>query len=293
MKKKIAVLFCGLCNINPKNIDGIFSAFDKISSDYDVTVDYYMHLWNDENMFPENFDGKRVHGRPDQSYYEYLPTEDKSLHANVIDNINPKMIVYSNYSDTINNSFYDGTPSYISFVNTLGQFYAFDKLLNSANYDDYDLIIRWRYDLLVNHHDFSLNMSNALNSLSPNVKYFASKDTHIIGGGHGKYGNNDRWFGITPNLIQDFNSLHKKMYVETKKESHMGDYTYVEEAFLNIITAANPNRVSVQFIERVIRKNMLICENYSSMSKDEQDSQLNGISIWVGPEHANNGYTPD
>lgn len=290
MRKKIAVLLCGLCNINPKNIDGIFGAFKYLTSKFEADVDFYMHLWSDKNMFPDGFTGDREIRNPDDGYYEYLPTEDLSLHEQVIKFISPKMVIYSDFADTVKKPYYKDYPSYISYVNTLGQFYGLEKLINSANYNEYDIIIRWRYDLLANHHHFSNNLVTALNQLNKNDKNFLSKDIHMIGGGYGKFGNNDRWFGFTPNLVNDFKNIHKDMFIETN--GNPGNDIYVEEGFLNLLNRMELTRVSVQFTERVIRKSMLISDTFTSLSKNEQDSELEQFSLWIGPEHANNGYTP-
>jgi len=291
MKKKIAILLCGLCNTNPKNIDGIFGAFKYLTSNFDADVDFYMHLWNDENRFPVGFTGDREIRNYENGYYEYLPTEDRSLHEQVIKHISPKMIVYSDFADTANKPYYKDYPSYISYVNTLGQFYALEKLLNSANYDEYDLIVRWRYDLLANHNHFSNNLFTALSELNNTDRYFFSKDIHMIGGGYGKFGNNDRWFGFTPNLVNDLKTIHRDIFIETNGDPD--NEIYVEEGFLNLLNRIDFTRVSVQFTERIMRKNMLINEEYTSMTKDQQDSELENFSIWIGPEHANNGYTPN
>ena len=291
MKKKVAVLLCGLCNINPKNIDGIFGAFKYLTSNFDVDVDYYMHLWNEDNIFPMGFSGKRELHNPQDGYYEYIPTENKSLHENVINHLSPKMVIYSNFADTVSKDYYKGNPEYISYVNTLGQFYAFEKLINSCDYSEYDVIIRWRYDLLANHHHFSNNLFTAINQCNLSEKNLFSKDVRMIGGGYGKLGNNDRWFGFTPNAIDDFKNIHKDLFIEIHENSTEAEI-YVEEGFLNLLNRMNLTRVSVQFSERIIRKNMSIINNFSLLSKDEQDDELEKFSIWVGPEHANNGYTP-
>jgi hypothetical protein len=289
MRKKIAIMLCGLCNTNPKNFDAVFGVFERLSSMYDIDIDYYMHLWTNERRFPENFDGDEEIRF--NSYYEYLPTEDISLQEKVIKRISPKSIIYSDFSETADNSYYVDYPAYISYVNTLGQFYAVEKIVNSCDLSNYDLILRWRYDLVVNHHDFISEISNVIMNIDQSKKNFITKDFHIIAGGYNKIGSNDRWFGFTPSGLNDFTNMHEILFINTGGAERK--LIWVEEGFYNFVVGRQFERTIVNFEERVLRKNMIVTENYTDMNRDGQQEELQNFSMWIGPEHANNGYHPN
>lgn len=288
MRKRVAILLCGLCNTNPRNFDAVFGVFERLSSMHNINIDYYMHLWTNQRRFPENFNGKEELRW--ENYYEYLPSENELLQQEVINRISPKGVIYSDFSETANKDYYTDHPAYVSYVNTLGQFYAVEKIVNSYDLTNYDLILRWRYDLVVNHHDFISEISKTILKLDKSKKNLITKDFHVIGGGYNKLGSNDRWFGFTPNGLNDFTNIHEILFVNTGGLERK--LIWVEEGFYNFVVDRKFDRLIVNFEEKILRKSMVTSKNYIHKSRNDQEKELNKFNAWVGPEHSDNGYHP-
>ena len=285
MRKKIAVLLCGLCHTNPSNLNSMYGGFEKLKLNFNTDVDYYMHLWNVSNVFPKNYDGPREIKYGD--YYECLPIEDAALHNHTTNHIKPKQIIYSDFSEMYELPYYNKFPNYINYTNTLGQFYAFEKLLKSIDFSGYDLILRWRYDILTNHHQFCRSINESILSLSPDKNQIVTTHSYIIRG-LGQYGNNDKWFGFLPSTIEKFKNLHKDIHILTNCTHEK--QLYVEQGFLKFIEENNLERIHCYFPDKIIRKKMLIPENYCELSESEQNDVLEKFSQYIGPEHHDNGY---
>lgn len=283
--KRIAILLCGLCNADPSNFDGIYGVFDRLEKEHNIKVTYFMHLWNHKNIFPINYNARKKFIRP--NYSEYIPKERMDLQRHLVNYLQTKKVLRSDFAEMMDRDYYDNFPHYVGYVNTTAQFYALEKLLNTYDFSKFDLIFRWRYDLVINHHKFIDEIVKTLDQISTKVPTIVTEPIYKIGGIE-NLGNNDRWFGFNYSAIEDFKRIHRDMYIETGALHR--NKIYIEEAFLNFIEKKNLARHEILFSNKILRMSMRVSENFSELSREEQEEELINIPSNIGPEHANVGY---
>jgi len=215
---KVAVCLTGLYNIDPANIKKIFKVFDSIAEKSNVQFDFYMQFWNKSNYYFYDI-SEEVYNSPE---FNKVPTYLYSNHTELIEHIRPKDILGLNYTDVVskatlktdgsyvrdeNNHMsyrYGGPPmidvntfdsrqnirnwcawhnSYVNFVNRGAQFYALEEIVKIIPKNTYDIILKWRYDVLCNYqmlcNDFDSKFSTSNNTVYvPHI--FRKKKDHKI-----------------------------------------------------------------------------------------------------------------
>lgn len=310
MKKRIAIVFVGLCNARSDNYDALYGAFDELRR-RGVAVDYYLHLWNDHSKFPEGWDGDTVF--KSQLLTEYIPDESPELQQRTITALKPytKGIVRSSFSDMHSaEGFDEERDHFIPYVNLTAQFWGLQRVLHEYDLANYDMIFRWRYDLLINYNAFAdlvvEHLQDTPTSYIAKAKQFFFKKTSPPAilcdipykiGGLLIDGNNDRWFGFNSSAIPLFKTVHTDVYAATRTGDGRG--RYLEEAFLHYIAQKNLHRLVTEcdklaglISDNFVRPNVSVRGDFFELNDDDLDEYLRLFRQDIPPDHSisNEGY---
>ena len=303
MTKRIAIVFVGLCNASTRNYDALYSAFDELRR-RGVAVDYYLHMWNDHSKFPESWEGKTVF--KSQFLTEYIPDESPELQQRTITALKPhtKGIVRSSFGDMYNAECFDGKQDrFIPYVNLTAQFWGLQRVLREYDLSSYDMIFRWRYDLLINHNSFAdlvvEHLQDTPTSFVTKVRQFFFKkssppailcDVPYTIGGLLIEGNNDRWFGFNSSVIPLFKNIHTDVYAATRSN---GRNRYLEEAFLYYIEQNNLHRLVTEcdkpaglISDNFVRPNIIVREDFCDLNNHDLDEYLRLFNQNIPPDHS-------
>lgn len=198
---KVAVCLTGLCSIDPSNISKVFKVFEYLTDTKGIQFDYYMQFWNSSNYYFYELSDNILQSKE----IVKIPTVKNEIYSEIISYIKPKEILGLNFTDVVlksgldknkkytrdeNNNMatlYDGPPfihpnafdryndmadwcgfhnSYVDFVNQRAQFFSLQEIVKTVPKNQYDLILKWRYDILTDY-TFVLTNTNVL----PNTIY--------------------------------------------------------------------------------------------------------------------------
>jgi len=198
---KVAVCLTGLCSIDPSNISKVFKVFEYLTDTKGIQFDYYMQFWNSSNYYFYELSDNILQSKE----IVKIPTVRNEIYSQIISHIKPKEILGLNFTDVVlksglnkNKNYtrsentqmafpYDGPNfidsdiftefkdmaewcwyhnSYVDFVNQRAQFFSLQEIVKTVPKNQYDLILKWRYDILTDY-TFVLTNTNAF----PNTMY--------------------------------------------------------------------------------------------------------------------------
>lgn len=175
MKKNIAVLFVGRSNLFPKVSRRIKSAFD----DTNHNIFYFGHTWLDDFMpIDRNDSVDDLRGK--------LFSKDVEIIKNSLNFHDLKTSSYNEMLDLIEKVDYGVPRLKTMFLSYVSQFYSLQHAINAAikfaeiNNIQYDAVIKWRYDLVVDNvkldfndlHENMLYVDNFSSNIAINDQYF-------------------------------------------------------------------------------------------------------------------------
>lgn len=183
---KVAVCLTGLCNIDPSNIKKVFKVFDHLTETRGIHFDFYMQFWNNHNHYFYELSETLLTSKT----FLRVPTIKNEIYSQIIYHLKPKEIIGLNFTDTVlksgldqnkkytrdeNNAMavrYNGPEfvdvdtfkkyedglnwccfhnSYVDFVNQRAQFYSLQEVVKTVPKNEYDIILKWRYDILTDY----------------------------------------------------------------------------------------------------------------------------------------------
>lgn len=183
---KVAVCLTGLCNIDPSNINKVFHVFDHLRNTKGIQFDFYMQYWNNNNHYFYELSNTLINSENILK----VPTLKTEIYSKIISHIKPKEILGLNFTDVVlkskldknikytrdeNNVMavpYNGPSkvdidtfknkndiniwceyhaSYVDFINQRAQFYSLQEIVNVVPKNEYDIILKWRYDILTDY----------------------------------------------------------------------------------------------------------------------------------------------
>lgn len=281
---KIAVLVCGLCNTRPEYFKHVFSAFEILRS-FGISVDFYLHHWNETNIFPEGYTEDKS-----DKFYHRIPIDNTAIHKDLHEYIKPKYVVYSNVSDmSIGSSFINTQATYVTYVNTTAQFYAFDRLINIHDLSEYDYILKWRYDLIYNGKEVAVILRDMINDAISGINQLDIPGTSDLGDLN-LHGVKDTWFGFNSYIIDKFKNFHTDICYRDKSVTgrHGRLFPIVEHQFHNFILKNRINTRERIFSSRLIRGDTTLPLGFDD-GKINQSEFIDSLPLST-PEHIKHRY---
>lgn len=293
---KIAVVLTGLCNIRPDYFKYTYRLFDVLGKHHNVHT--YMHHWNDINIYPDGIDQS-------DKIYTHIPIDNKSNHIEIHRLVENKTVIYSDVVDLYKTKAYqDCGVSYVSFVNSTAQFYAFNHVLNSFDFSEYDFIIKWRYDLLSENRYVLKYLLEVLKNIEENTLYCSGE---INVSGLNVPGIHDTWFCFSPDILNKFNNFHydisciglnkniRNTLIKTKQflnlpALHLKSFPIVEHQLLQFTKYHNINIKNYMLNAVLVRDNTELPNDYiSNQAADYQLKVLGNIKSQT-PNHIRHTY---
>lgn len=183
---KVAVCLTGLCNIDPSNINKVFFVFDHLTKTKGMQFDFYMQHWNNKSHYFYELSDTLINSE----HIPKVPSLKTENYSKIMSHIKPKEILGLNFTDVVLKSGLDTNikytrsenkimavpyngPSivdvdvfecendinkwctyhnaYVDFVNQRAQFYSLQEIIKTVPTNEYDIILKWRYDILTDY----------------------------------------------------------------------------------------------------------------------------------------------
>jgi hypothetical protein len=296
---KIAVIFAGLCNINPDYFKFVNKVYELLGSH--VEVHTFFHHWNEENIYLDNYENT-------SKFYTGIPVDKKEIHEKVHERFigNPNFnFIYSDVVELANTTAYnDCCAEYIHFVNTTAQFYAFNKILNSYDFSNFDYIIKWRYDLLSETNETLKTILSIIKEKQTNIFHCGGKHTIKTLNIDGL---NDIWFMIPSDLFGYFKDIHyeiscigsdpflRKSIIDNYETLGLSalvhkSFPIVEHQLLKFIEKYKINIKEHKFESILIRSNIEIPKDFLTAKSDIFQQEFLKSVVVDTPEHMRKKY---